>query len=97
MKRRRYNFETTPKTKRKNLLIGLAISVFLLLFFMPGPNGLVKVIYKSYKKQKLYKEIEQLKIKAELIQSKIAKAQNDEYLRKFLRDYYYPVSKDSTP
>lgn len=67
----------------------------MVLFFVPGPNGLAKVISKTIKKQWMHNEIEQLKIKAELIESKISKGQNEEYLRKYLIDNYKMVPKDS--
>ncbi len=66
------------------------------MIFVPGPNGLIKVIHKTHRKQQLHNEIEGLKIKAELIESKIVKGQNPEYIRKYLMDYYEMVPKDSS-
>jgi len=93
VKRRR--FGETPKSKRRKIVVTLIALTLLGIIFIPGPNGLARVLYKNYKKQQLHKRIEQLKIKAELIEAKIDKGQNEEYLRKYLHDNYNMVSKDS--
>jgi cell division protein FtsB len=93
MKRKR--FGEPPKVKRKKIMIFLFFFVLLGAVFLPGPNGLVRVLYKNYKKKQFHKQIEQLKIKAELIEAKIDKGHNEEYLRKYLQDNYNMVLKDS--
>lgn len=93
MKRKR--FYDTPKTKRKKILLPLFILFILGVIFIPGPNGLVKVIYKNYRKQRLHREIEQLKIKAELIEAKISRGNDEQYMHKYLEDNYNMVPKDS--
>jgi len=95
-KTRRCRYGQPPKARKRKLIIVLSVLLLLVVVFAHGPNGLVKVITKTYKKQKLYNEIENLKIKAELIESKIAKGQNPEYLRKYLTDYYKMVPQDSS-
>ncbi|MCX7785221.1 MAG: hypothetical protein N2201_03195 [candidate division WOR-3 bacterium] len=84
------------KSKKKHyLLILLLFIIPLFIIFIPGPNGLINVLAKSYRKHQLQKEIEYYKIKAELLESKIAKAHNPEYVKKYLMDYYKMVPKDS--
>lgn len=92
---KRYQYRQSSKYRKRNLIVGLSIFIILFFFFVPGPNGLYKVVTKSYKIHRLQKEIENLKIKAELVESKIAKGNNPEYLRKYLIDYYKMVPKDS--
>jgi cell division protein FtsB len=95
VRRYRSNIGKPPKERKRIIFMVSLVIVLLIIFFVPGPNGLVKVLYKTYKKQRLHNEIEQLKIKAELIEAKIAKGQNEEYLRKYLKDNYQMVPKDS--
>jgi cell division protein FtsB len=92
----RFRYGQPPKARKRRLIIGLSLLLLLIVVFAHGPNGLVKVIYKTYQKHKLYNDIENLKIKAELIESKTAKGQNPEYLRKYLIDYYKMVPIDSS-
>ncbi len=93
MSRRR--FGDTPKAKKKKILIPLLLVIIVGVLFIPGSNGLAKVLSKNYRKQQLEKQIERLKIKAELIEAKIARAQDPTYLRQYLRDNYGMVPKDS--
>lgn len=92
---RRHRLGERPQAKRKKMFFFLVIIIGLGSIFVPGPNGLAKVIYKSYKKQQLQRQIEQFKIKAELIEAKIARGKDENYLRKYLQDNYNMVSKDS--
>lgn len=93
---KRYRNHQIHKTRKRSLFIVFLIFVVLVIIFVPGPNGLIKVIHKSYKIDQLRNEMENLKIKAELLESKISKGQNPEYLRKYLIDYYKMVPKDSS-
>lgn len=93
---RRYRFNHQPKANKRKLLVAFSILFVLVMMFVPGPNGLIKVIQKTHRKQQLHNEIENLKIKAELIESKIAKGQNTKYMRKYLIDCYEMVPKDSS-
>ncbi|MEO0075310.1 MAG: hypothetical protein ABIK31_04285 [candidate division WOR-3 bacterium] len=84
-----------PKDRKKKLIIYLSIFFLVVAFFIPGPNGLARVIYKYYQKQCLHKDIEQLKIKAELIQAKINKSKDERYLKKYLQDNYQMIPAET--
>lgn len=84
-----------PKDKKKRLIIYLSIIFLIVALFIPGHNGLARVIYKYYQKQCLRKDIEQLKIKAELIQAKINKGSDDRYLKRYLQDNYQMIPADT--
>jgi cell division protein FtsB len=92
----RYHHRIKPKPNKLKLLVFISMLFVLVIVFVPGHNGLIKILTKSYKIHKLYNENERLKIKAELIESKIAKAQNPEFLKKYMRDNYQIVLKDSS-
>ncbi|MEO0091805.1 MAG: hypothetical protein ABIK61_03740 [candidate division WOR-3 bacterium] len=84
------------KSKKKSyFLIFILVFIPLFVLFVPGPNGLIKVLSKSYRRHQLKKEIEYYKIKAELLESKIAKTHNLDYVKKYLMDYYKMVPKES--
>lgn len=93
---KRYRYQAKPKPSKLKLVFFLSILFILIIVFVPGHNGLVKVLNKSYQINKIHRENENLKIKAELIELKIAKGQDPEYLKKYLRDCYQMVSKDSS-
>ena len=92
----RYHYQEKPKPNKLKLLVFLSILLILVIVFVPGHNGLIKIIYKSHKVHKLYNENENLKIKVELIEAKIAKVQNPEFLKKYMKDNYQIVTKDSS-
>jgi cell division protein FtsB len=92
---KRYRYNQPPKQRKRNFIFALALLVILVVVFVPGPNGLYKVLNKSYKIRQINREIENLKIKAELIESKIAKGHDPQYLKKYLMDYYQMAPKDS--
>ncbi|MCS7258594.1 MAG: hypothetical protein NZ601_04430 [candidate division WOR-3 bacterium] len=74
------------------LCIGFLIILIVLLF---NPMGLIKLIHQKYKIKKISTELDQLKLKAELIEAKIDKLNNDEYLKKFLQDFCKFIPIDS--
>ncbi len=90
-----YRYKQPSKHRKRNIIFSLAIVFILFIIFVPGPNGLYKVLTKSHKIHRLNQEIENLKIKAELVESKIAKGHDPQYLKKYLMDYYKMVPKDS--
>lgn len=84
-----------PK-RRKRFFFFCLILIFLIVIFVPGHNGLITLTAKRLKIQKLKNEIENLKIKIELVRAKIDKTKDPEYIRRYAYDRYRMVPKTNT-
>jgi cell division protein FtsB len=89
----RYRFKNRHKNRYTLLIAILIFGGFLLFFF--APQGAAKLIYQNYKIKARKAKIEELKLKALLLEDKTVKLQDSRYLRKFLQDYYKFVPKES--
>lgn len=87
--------KTSKSSRKSRFMMILLIFIPLLIILLQQPNGLIHVLMKSYRRHQLAKEIEDYKIKAELLESKIAKSRNPEYVKKYLMDYYKMVPIES--
>ena len=94
--KRIYQRSIKDAKKRKRLFFFFLILVILLLIFIPGHNGLIKLTAKRLKIQKLHNEIENLKIRIELVRAKIARSKNPEYIKRYAHDRYGMVPKSDT-
>ncbi|MEO0076167.1 MAG: hypothetical protein ABIK33_06305 [candidate division WOR-3 bacterium] len=92
---KRYPYRFVRDSKQKIFIITFSVLLVLSIIFLPGSNGVISVVQRVRLKRYLQREIEYYKIKSELIESKIAKGQNPEYLKRYLQDYYALVPKDS--
>jgi cell division protein FtsB len=63
---------------------------------VPGHNGLINLTLKRLKIQKLHNEIENLKIKIELVRAKIDKTNDPEYIKRYAYDRYGMVPRTDT-
>lgn len=93
LKRRRYQ----KRVRINSMVIIWGIMLLILVAFLFNPSGIVKLLYQKSTIKKMSNEIEQLKLKAELIEAKIDKVNNDEYLKKFLQDFCKFVPVESSP
>ncbi|MEO0071972.1 MAG: hypothetical protein ABIK10_00835 [candidate division WOR-3 bacterium] len=93
LKQRRYQ----KRGRINSMLIIWGITVLILMVFLFNPSGIVRLLYQKSTIKKMSNEIEQLKLKAELIEAKLDKVNNDEYLKKFLQDFCKFVPVESVP
>lgn len=80
--------------KRRRLFLLLLILGILMLIFLPGHNGLIKLISKQFEVKKLRREIEDLKIKIELVRAKIERTNDPEFIKRYAFDRYRMIPKD---
>ncbi len=81
--------------KRKSVLILTGGALLLLsLIFLPGPNGLVRVLLKLYRIKQHQAAILQLKNEADTLEQKIKLWQDPRYATKMAHTVF---SSDTTP
>ncbi|MGQ9708036.1 MAG: FtsB family cell division protein [bacterium] len=77
------NHRFSPRSK---LLIPFALAILLLgAIFLPGPNGLISVLVKTYRIRQYRVRIEQLKAKADSLERKIKLWQDQDYATRAAR------------
>lgn len=91
-----YQRSVKDSRKRKRLFLLLLILGILIIIFIPGHNGLINLARKKFKIQKLHNEIENLKIRIELVRSKIEKSKDKEFIKRYVQDRYNMVPKSDT-
>lgn len=94
--KRIYQRSVKVSKKRKRLFILLLILGILIIIFIPGHNGLINLARKKFKIQKLHNEIENLKIRIELVRSKIDKSKDPEFIKRYAKDRYNMVPKSDS-
>jgi cell division protein FtsB len=94
--RRIYAHSNRNPKKRKRLIFFLLILIVLILIFVPGHNGLIKITGKKLRIQKLHNEIENLKVKIELVRAKTDRANDPEYIKQYVHDRYGMIPKSES-
>lgn len=95
---RPYYRSSQPQLKffsRKRLLLLVFIITIFALIFIPGPTGVFRIIKNELKLKRLNREIEQLKVRIELLNAKKKETENPEYVKKFLGDYFNNIVIDT--
>jgi cell division protein FtsB len=94
--KRIYAHSTRNPKKRKRLFFFLLILIILILIYVPGHNGLIKITGKKLRISKLHNEIENLKVRIELVRTKTERADDPEYIKRYAYDRYGMIPKSES-
>ena len=94
--KRIYTHSTRNPKKRKRLFLFLLVLGILMFIFLPGHNGLIQLAAKKLKILKLHNEIENLKMKIELVRAKVDRTKDTSYIKRYARDRYGMIPKPDT-
>ena len=94
--KRIYTHSTRNPKKRKRLFLFLLVLGILMLIFIPGHNGLIKLAAKQIQIQKLHNEIEDLKMRIELVRAKVDRTKDPKYIIRYAHDRYGMIPKPDT-
>jgi cell division protein FtsB len=94
--KRVYTHSVKKKNRSKRLFLFFLILFVLGLIFVPGHNGLIKLAAKQLWIRKLHGEIENLKMRIELVRAKVAQASDPEFIKRYAHDRYGMIPKQDT-
>ncbi len=69
-------------------LLFLALAALLLVFFLSGPRGTIRLLEQSKEKERLQQEIEALERTKAALDSEKVKLHQDAYIEKIAREQY---------
>ncbi|OYD13884.1 hypothetical protein CH330_09910 [candidate division WOR-3 bacterium JGI_Cruoil_03_51_56] len=85
-----------PKTRHRRLwLVFLGILTLLLLIFLPGPNGLVKVLLKQHRAACLEQELRHMEKEIDSLNLCQRELKDSTFVREYLHECFSPL-KEST-
>jgi len=94
---KRFYSHTVRKAKRRRRFFIFFLIIFILgVIFIPGHNGVIKLMAKQLRIRRLRHEIENLKIKIELVRAKVDRTNDPEFIKRYAYDRYGMVPKQDT-
>ncbi len=76
---------------RKILYLLIIVAIFLI--YLPGPNGLVRLIKREMARRKLVSEIQDLRIKNILLRAKLRRLSSPEYRTELIKKTLSPKDR----
>jgi cell division protein FtsB len=82
--------------RRTKVIVPLVIFLILLgIFFLPGPNGLISILLKIYRINRYRAQIQQLRTKADSLESEIKLWQDPDYAARQAQRLFNKNTRDT--